>query len=218
MKNRILIAITFIITTLVVVVLLSRSQDTAPLTELTQILGQNGDKETLPDLTEWKTYTNDEVGISFRYPDIFQRVDSHISEGTTGKIFSGVLEFEPNHWISFGGATKDHTASRGGGITDTYGYEKQGERYIIKFAWEEKEVTPKELWPINGGENQAIVIRDTEIDQILSHDGIAVFFNIPNSSFPGMVFEITPTSPGKAINEEEIKILHKIISSITFNK
>lgn len=165
---------------------------------------------------ELKTYQNKEVGISFQYPDIFNRVDMRIINGETGRMFTGVLEFAPNHWISFGGATEDYTASKGGTLIGTHGYEKQGEKYAIKFVWGDQEVAPSGFWPINGGKDQAIVMRDTEIEQVLSRESIAAFVNIPNSSFPGVVFEISPSSPGQTLDEKEIEILRQIVSSITF--
>jgi hypothetical protein len=93
---------------------------------------QNDPATENPDLAGYKTFTNDEIGISFKYPDMFQRVDSHISEGyisvtvygegSAGKSFSGVLEFKSGHTISFDGVTPpDYSAPRGGSIKDTLG-------------------------------------------------------------------------------------------------
>jgi hypothetical protein len=121
-----------------------------------------------------------------------------------------VLELAPNHWISFGGVTKDYSASKGGDITDTHGYEKQGEKYAIKFVWGNQDVIPSEFWLVNSRKDQAIVVQNTEIEQILSRESIAAFVNIPDSSFPGIVFETTP------VDKNEIEMLRQIVSSITF--
>ena len=165
---------------------------------------------------EWKTYQNKEVGISFKYPDIFKRTDMKIIKGDTGRMLNGVLEFAPNHWISFGGVTEDFSQAKGGSILDTLGYEKNGGKYFLKFIFGKNEVVPGEFWKVNGGKNEAIVIRDTEIEQILSNKDTAVFVNIPKSPFHGIVFSITPQDSGEPISTEEVEILHKIVSSIVF--
>lgn len=182
-------------------------------------VSQQQDKKTTDNKKEeWKMYQNKEVGISFQYPNIFKRVNMQVVNGDTGRMFTGVLEFAQNHWISFGGATKNYTASRGGGITDTLGYEKQGDKYVIEFVWGKNQVIPSEFWPVNDGKGQAIVIRNTEIGQILSREGVAVFVNIPNSLFSGIVFEIHPLRSGDPVNEKEVEILRQIVSSIMFDQ
>lgn len=170
------------------------------------------EKETV----EWKKYHNEEVGISFEYPDIFERVDMQVINGETGRQFIGVLEFYPNHWISFGGATNDYTASKGGTLVDTHGYEKQREKYAIKFVWGNQEVIPSEFWPVNGGKDQAIVLRNTNIEPVLSREGVAAFVKIPDSTFPGVVFEISASDSGEPVDEKDVAILRQIVSSITF--
>ena len=168
------------------------------------------------EMGEWKTYQNKEVGISFQYPDIFERVDIRVVNGDTGRMFIGVLEFVPNHWISFGGVTKDFRVGKGGSITGTVGYEKRDDRYFLKFIWGENEVVPSEFWPVNGGTDQAIVIRNTEIGQILSPEQIAAFVNIPHSPFSGLVIEVGPEYAGESVDEKEVEILRQIVSSLTF--
>jgi len=175
---------------------------------------QNNDDQT----DEWKIYENKEIGVSFRYPNIFTRVDTRITNGETGRIFTGVLEFTPNHWIFFGGVTKDYSASKGGSIISTHGYEKQGEKYAINFVWGKEEIVPNEFWPINDGKDQALVVRNTRIEQILSPESIAVFLNIPESSFPGIVFEIASSRAGEPVDDKEVEILRQIVSSITFRQ
>lgn len=169
-----------------------------------------------PDTKEWKTYENKDVGISFKYPAIFDRVDAHIINGETGRVLTGVLEFMPNHWISFGGATEDFTWGKGGSLTDTYGYKKKGEKYFLKFIWGDNEVIPSEFLPVNGGNDQAILIRDKEINQMLSSKAVAVFVNIPNSPFQGLVFMLCPTDGRETVDEKEVDILRQIVSSVTF--
>lgn len=165
----------------------------------------------MPNLTEYKTYKNEEVGISFTYPDIFQRVDVRVSSGKTGKKFSGILEFEPGHSISFGGVTEDYSSPRGGSIKDTLGYEQRGEQYFVRFIWGDVHVVSVEMWDTSNEHTQALVMRDTEIGHIFGAEGFAVFINIPNSEFQGIVF--TPSSH----DSKEVKILQEIIASITFN-
>ncbi|MDP3771946.1 MAG: hypothetical protein Q8Q94_01050 [bacterium] len=216
MKNKILVIVLLTIIGGLVVWSLSKSDK---LAGPNNVVPQPQDKQIIDDKTgELKLYQNKEIGISFRYPDIFRRVDMGVHSGETGRRFTGVLEFAPNQLISFGGTTKDYSASRGGSITDTHGYEKQGEKYAIKFIWGNQEVTPGELWPVNSGKDQAIVIRNMEIEQVLSRESVAAFVNIPNSPFPGIVFEMTPVSPDKSVNEKQVEILRQIVSSITFEK
>ena len=178
---------------------------------------QNKDKFSA-DPKDWKTYKNTEVGISFRYPDIFEREDMSIRNGDTGRLFIGVLEFFPNHWISFGGATEDYRYPQGGSLIGTLGYEKQEEQYFVKFLWGKQKISPSEFWPVNSGKNQALVVRNSDIDQILAVGEIAAFVNIPHSPFPGIVFSITPTSLDGSVSEKDVQILRQIISSITFEE
>lgn len=162
-----------------------------------------------------ETYENKDAGISFQYPDIFERVDIRITNGETGRMFIGVLEFSPNHRISFGGVTKDYTASKGGSLENTYGYEKQGEKYSVKFTWGNQDITPTGFWSVNNGKDMAVVVRNTEIEQVLSRESVAVFVNTLSESFPGVVFQLTPGSSG-LVDEKELEVLRQIVSSITF--
>ena len=173
------------------------------------------------DLTTHKTFTNDEIGISFKYPDVFQRVDAHISdgyvsgtvygEGDAGKRFSGVLEFASGRSISFGGVTSDYSAPRGGSIKDTLGYTKDGDQYFVKFIWGNYQVATAELWDTSDANSKALVMRDTGIGHVFGSDSVAVFVNIPNSEFEGVVF--VPSSS----DAKDMEILQDIVSSLTFN-
>ncbi|MFZ2303459.1 MAG: hypothetical protein WAV98_01550 [Minisyncoccia bacterium] len=182
-------------------------------------ISQQQKKEIVDNkIGEWKMYQNKEFGISFQYPDIFKRVNIQVVNGDTGRRLTGVLEFAQNHWISFGGVTKDFTKSRGGSLVDTYGYEKVGDAYLVKFVWGDDRVVPSEFWSVNKGGDKAIVVRNTEIGQVLSNKSVAVFVNIPNSLFPGIVFEIHPLLSNESVDEKEIEILRQIVSSITFSR
>lgn len=214
MKNKVLI---IALLAIIGVVVWNMSKDDKLANTNSPTRPQN--KQITDDKTgELKKYQNKEVGISFQYPDILKRVDMSVVNGETGRKFTGVLEFAPNHWISFGGVTREYTTSRGGSVADTHGYEKQEEKYVIKFVWGNQEVIPSEFWPVNSGKDQAIVLRDIEIEQILSRETIAAFVNIPNSHFPGVIFEMTPSSSDQSVNEKEVRILHQIVSSITFEE
>lgn len=84
---------------------------------------------------EWKTYTNDTIGLTFQYPDTFG--DPAFSEavgdaGTTGKEF--VIRFSKNENFLLGGAMNDYIASRGGWFLDTHGYSQQGGKYYYLFS------------------------------------------------------------------------------------
>lgn len=175
------------------------------------------DNLNIPDLTEYKMYTNEEVGISFTYPDIFQRVDIGVVDSgaldrKSGKYFGGVLELESGLLISFGGVTADYSSPRGGSIKDTTGYGQRGGQYFVRFAWGEVPVVSAEMWDTGDTNAQALVMRDTDMGHVFSPDRIAVFLNIPNSEFQGIVF--VPSSD----NSEEIAILQEIIASITFSE
>lgn len=216
MKNKILIITILAIVSGVIIWIISKSDK---LADTSNPIPQQQDEEIADNkMEEWKMYQNKEVGVSFQYPDIFKRVNMQVVNGDTGRIFTGVLEFAPNHWISFGGATTDYSKARGGSILDTQGYEKQGDKYVIKFSWGEDQVVPSEFWSVDDGKGQAIVIRNTEIGQILSRESVAVFVNIPNSLFSGMVFEITSLRSGEPVDEKEVEILRQIVSSTTFNQ
>lgn len=226
MKNKFLIFALFILVLGAVAWGVSRNQKTTNNAVIPVATEENKPQNTITnnetptqvnlDTAEWKTYQNKEVGISFKYPDIFKRTDIKIIKGDTGRMFNGVLEFAPNHWISFGGVTEDFSQAKGGSILDTLGYEKDGSKYFLKFIWGKNEIVPSEFWKINGGKNEAIVIRDTGIEQILSSKDTAIFVNIPQSSFHGIVFSITPQNSGESVSAEEVEILHKIVSSIIF--
>lgn len=170
------------------------------------------------DMKDWKTYRNKEVGISFKYPDIFEREDFYIKKGDEGRMLIGVLALSPDYYIGFGGATKDYRYPQGGSIDGTLGYEKKGERYFIKFLWDKSEITPSEFWPVNSGKDQALVVRNTEIGQVLSVEEVAAFVNIPNSDFPGVAFYTSPQNIGEQVDERTVQIMKQIVSSITFEE
>ncbi len=216
MKNKLLVAILLMVIAGLIIWAISKNDKLADTSD--SVLQQQDKGVTDNKTEEWKIYQNKEVGISFRYPDIFKRVNMQMVNGDMGRIFTGVLEFAPNHWISFGGATADYSKAQGGSILDTQGYEKQGDKYAIKFVWGKNQIMPSEFWPVNHGNGQAIVIRNTEIGQILSRESVAVFVNIPNSLFPGMVFEIHPLRSDEPVNKNELEILRQIVSSITFDQ
>lgn len=219
-KKIALATISFLVITGCYLVLSSISNDvsapvsTPVLTTNENVQVESGDIIEDTEVTETKEYSNEEVGISFKYPDIFDREQMKVLDGTTGRKFSGVLEFSPNHWISFGGITNDYSSPRGGSITDNQGYIKEGDNYFI-FG-----VRPVdyELWSYNEGNDKALVVKNTEIEQILDRESIAVFVNIPNSDFAGIVFTLSPKERGKEISDSEIKILRDIVSSIKLNK
>lgn len=176
----------------------------------------------IPDMREWKTYRSEEAGFSFKYPDIFQRVDigirnnAGIANDYSGRSINGLLEFAPNHGISFGGVTKDYRAPKGGNITGTNGYEEKDGKFYLTFIWGKNEVVPSEFWPVNGGTEQALVVRGTGSSSILTVGAIAAVVNIPHSPFPGIVFETSAPRQGMAVNEREINLLRQIVSTITF--
>lgn len=165
---------------------------------------------------KWKLYENKDVGIFFQYPDIFKSVNAQLINGEEGRKFIGTLELDEDTRISFGGITENYTSPKGGSIMDTLGYEKRGDDYFIKFAWGNNQVVPSEFLPVNNRTGQAILVRGTDIEHVLSRETVAVFLNIPNSIFRGVVFEITPSRFGEPVSEKHVEILRGIISSVQF--
>lgn len=213
MKNKILV----IATLLLVGTTIWGISKGDKLTDMDNSVSQQQNKRTTDNKTwEWKIYQNKEVGISFQYPNIFKRVNMQVVNGDTGRIFTGVLELASNHRISFGGATTNYSKAQGGSLLETQGYKKQGDKYLVKFTWGENQVVPSGFWPVNNGKGQAIVVRNTEIEQILSRESVVVFVNIPNSPFSGMAFEIHSPRSDEPVDEKEVEILRQIVSSITF--
>lgn len=164
---------------------------------------------------EVDTYYSTELGISFVYPRGIV-IDSTTTKGTTGKLLSGHFESREGIVIIFGGVTEDYRYPRGGSITNTLGYEKRGNDYFLKFIWGATKVVPSEFISINNGDDIAIVIKNTEIGQILNEKQIAAFVNTSNDSFPGFVFVIS--SQDGVLTDQDIKMFNDIIFSIHITK
>ena len=78
------------------------------------LVGCSADHGMTYEVGEWNTYTSDEIGISFEYPDYYGEPDLMFSKGESGEIF--YLQFEVNYkpsdpyLIYVTGATSDFEA------------------------------------------------------------------------------------------------------------
>ena len=163
-------------------------------------------------------YQNKDIGISFLYPDNLI-IRTGVSNGSSGRLFSGFLEFRTEKelldGISFGGVTNNFIKSRGGSIHDMTGWKKEGDKYYLKFIWGDYEIVPSEFIPINSGQAEALIVKNTEIGMVLNEKNIAAFINIPDSSFSGIVFVLKP-SRDSFLREKDIELFFDLISSINF--
>lgn len=75
----------------------------------------------IADEKKFATFSNEELGFSFKYPVWFGELDFGIGKGETGKGFGGVFQNVP---LEFGGLTMDYSAGRGGWFTDYRGGER----------------------------------------------------------------------------------------------
>lgn len=166
------------------------------------------------------TYSNNEINFSFSYPKESILKSSIVGApypsiiDASGKQFTGYIKLSSGSEILFGGVTKDYSYPRGGSIGDFLGYGEKNDEYFLNFIWGTNKIIPSDKISINNGKDIAIVIKNTEIEMLLSNKQIAAFINTKNSIFPGLVFVISYKN--EALSIQDIKTFNDIISSIKF--
>jgi uncharacterized FlaG/YvyC family protein len=148
-------------------------------------------------VTAQQEFKSDELGLSFTYPARLGEVKLTIENGETGKIFQGI--FTDNDRLVFGGISKDFSAGREGGFTDTQGYLKKGDKYYFKFV-SAKPVTDYEIKPVQiikaSNEDVLLVNKESFITETVSEgpklnpgeDSLGALVNLRTKDFTGVAF------------------------------
>ena len=154
------------------------------------------------ETSDWKTYENKEIGISFKYPPIL-----NLSEKLTNGLFTITVD---NQYGFIGGVNSftGITVERGGGFYDTLGFSKIGNNiYRIspaannqsnKFILDNKNIKKtytnsngveivviKDIGKFNPGENEAYY-NDYSIEKL------GAIINTKSKKYPGLAFAINP--------------------------
>ena len=90
--------------------------------------GISNSKNQVEALKDWLTYSNPELGITFRYPTKLGKIDFSSYAGDTGRAFSASSE---NYIFRFGGLTKDFSVGREGNEFGVSGFSKEGKDYYV---------------------------------------------------------------------------------------
>jgi hypothetical protein len=174
--------------------------------------GENIDMSIVNDKTKWKIFTDVEIGITFSYPDIFNKVSHHVSngydvmDGDAGKSF-----FISLGWIDVSGLTPDYQYPRGGSVHDFRGFRDEYGNY--------EEPTYDEVWYLKDGKTKAFVKYNIlEPKPGVTIDGsIGVYINTPDLVFGGIAFIVLPHEFGKQLSNDQISVLKEIIATVDFN-
>ena len=80
-----------------------------------------------------KVFSNDEIGISFEYPESLGAVELNIRNGSdSGKLYRGT--FANTEEVQFGGISEEFAEGRSGWFLDTQGYAYEDGTYYFKFV------------------------------------------------------------------------------------
>ncbi len=155
----------------------------------------------------WQTYTNDELGISFKYPKKYEPITVNVTNGEKGKEFRGYFG---SLGIVFGGLTGDYAAGRDTADFDFSGYES-GLQLKNDLAFDVSTVSTEQFEEIvTGGGVKGVRVQDltespNEFGLSVLKGETAYFFNLPKWN-GGMEMKF---------NREKIPEFQEIIDSLT---
>lgn len=132
--------------------------------------------------TELRTFNNEELGFSFKYPAWFGAPSFDIMEGEEGKLFYGIF---PNVALEFGSATRNFSSGRGGWPTD---YRGESVAELLLSSKVSKTI------PIQGGEVNFIVGKgDLEPGNWFSEGTFGALVKLKGKEFQGLAFKANST-------------------------
>jgi hypothetical protein len=164
---------------------------------------------SLLPVENWVTYTNTDIGFSFKYPkDAFTRISIGIHDAEKGKWLGGYLEINSKQGINIMAITKDFMWRKGFDAPITYGFKKVNNMYVSNTRNDSvgSSLIPNDIWQTNNV-GDALVFYDKETNQII------IFVNTQDESFPGISFYMMSEDIDGTISEEEIRLLRTIIST-----
>ncbi|PIY95654.1 MAG: hypothetical protein COY66_06225 [Candidatus Kerfeldbacteria bacterium CG_4_10_14_0_8_um_filter_42_10] len=149
-------------------------------TNLTANTNTNGNDNI--DTSDWETFTNMELGFSFKYPSSFGSVASgEISDGETGKKFGGSFTMGAIE-LTFGGASSDYYyPNEEADFLHTCGYTKIDSGYLMLLS--------KSDWPDAPPDQTKPVILLNEI-QAINTEGILVKADFADGEDTGAIFNL----------------------------
>lgn len=159
-----------------------------PLSDIPEVTAPVHDIEKIDTLI-WRTYIDNDFGISFQYPPELGEVV--LLQGPSGRV----LGFSQNDNVIFGVYVKSTVANgRGGSILDFTGYEiVDGEYYYTSYIKDHREVIyPVEIIEIEGG--AILIINNDSLTESQGYylsedcDETAALLNLDNKNYPGIVF------------------------------
>lgn len=159
------------------------------------------------DTSDWKTFNNQELGFSFKYPKELGEMEFKITDTTSGPksvLFSG-KEFKgrfrgainDDKYFRVSGVTKNFSKGTEGGFGVFAGYYVEEGKYYFnsldQFADRKDEIVPTEILQINGKE--VLLTERTAVYGDVFHQKGA-YINLNNQiDFPGLAVENKDLTP-----------------------
>ncbi len=173
---------------------------------------------------DWKTYTNEELGFSFRYPKTLGNFEFSAGSADTGKSYSGFFSALPQgvagKVVGIGGTTYDYTYGAGGGFLKYSGFVKEGTNFYMTTNGQKGErISPSKVLAIDN--NTTIVVTRDSFPKAEPYSpanynnfgntgtGFGAIMNL-KKSLPGLQFLVTDPS---LISRD---VFEQILSTFTF--
>ncbi|MDX9859201.1 MAG: hypothetical protein RBT76_15560 [candidate division Zixibacteria bacterium] len=163
--------------------------------------------------SDWITYTNDELGMTFRYPAEYGDVVLSISAGTSGSKFSG--NFSNRDTLRFGGMTSDYSFPSEGGLLHTQGFQLENEKYYFLAYTADKpnqriEIVPLKVITTTAG-NTGLLVNVKDLFPTIVGNPIGALFKLSNQEYPGIAFQ---NSDASVVSQADFEALLSTFSSL----
>lgn len=204
----------------------SGCDQSATTTDCAKIIAQNPpvQRPTSVASTEvaWKTYSNDELSVSFSYPTTNPASeDWRVGKGTTGKAFQATIDLPSGAVIYAYALTKDYSAPKDGPGVATEGFVvKDGKYYmLIRGSVSETPFVPDEVWELVDGSNVLVTYgKNFDSHADYPESPAKAMVNLPGPTFTGIgfvLYNMDNSGPHPA-TPEDLAIFKKILTSIKF--
>lgn len=178
---------------------------------------------TSTPVSEWETFENKELGISFTYPVDKNSDDVHwgISHGTTGRMFHAAVNLPSGAVIYAYATTKDYSAEKDGFGVGTEGFVVENKKYHVVSRGNSVSTifVPDEVWGLSDSSNVPVLYGKKYYPSVDYTDAAAkAMVNLPNTIFTGIGFvlwKINDTGSHSVV-AADLVIFKKIVTSIQF--
>lgn len=176
-----------------------------------------------PDPTaDWKTYSDSDFGISFKYPDQYGvPVKKPSPEGK-------LLTFSINKSITFGAYVKPKTEieGRGGSVYDLYKVTESGGKYYWSMWFNtdsKQELKPVKILKSQDGVEILLLNNDSFVETIGNEykhldGGSAAFINLNGGTYTSIVFRNSPYNDGEPAFPTPDPEFEEMLSTLKFTQ